>query len=79
MPALVIFGLRLLRLAVYVEAAVIVALGLLCLWLFVRLAYVYGRYEHVRDERDAARATLNAIRRMGEVSAETVARLRGLR
>jgi len=79
MPALILFGLRLLRFAVYAEAVVIAALGLLCLWLFARLVYVLGRYEHVRDERDAARDALKAIRRMGEISGETIARLRGLR
>jgi len=78
MPALVVFGLRLLRLAVYVETAVIVVLVVLCAWLFIRLVYVLGRYEQAQDACDEARATLKAVRRMGEIRAETSARMRGV-
>lgn len=79
MLALVIFGLRLLRFAVYAEAAVIVVLGLLCIWLFARAVYLVGQYDQALAERDEARATLKAIGRMSEIRVETVARMRGFR
>ncbi|MGD0453446.1 MAG: hypothetical protein ABSB69_07595 [Solirubrobacteraceae bacterium] len=75
MPALVIFGLRLLQLAVYVEGAVIVVLLLVAVWLYCEAERLFGLYELARDACDDARATLKAIGRMSEIGRLTAERL----
>jgi hypothetical protein len=75
MSALVIFGLRLLRLAVYVEAAVIVALLVVACWMCVEIDRWYELGQSVRAERDEARSTLDALRRMSEIRSEAALRM----
>jgi hypothetical protein len=67
MPALIIFGLRLLRWAVYVEAAVIVLLLIAGVWVCANANRWYELCQAARAERDDARAMLDALRRMSEI------------
>lgn len=75
MPAFTIFGLLLLHLAVYAEAAVIVILLVAAAWLYAEAARWYDLCELARAERDGARATLGAMQRMSDIRRDTAGRM----
>jgi hypothetical protein len=75
MLALIIFGLRLLRLAVYAEAAVILVLLVAAVLLYAEAGRLYDGCELARAERDQARYTLGAIRHMSDIRHDTVRRM----
>jgi uncharacterized membrane protein len=77
MPATLVFGLSLLHLAVYTEAAVIVLLLLFGIRVCEANERIAKDRSRARRERDEAQANLRALRRMSEIRVETVTRLRG--
>jgi len=76
MPAIFIFAVSLLHLAVYAEATVIVALLLALGFAWFRGTLWMRECEQAEAERNEARKTLNALRRMSEIHTDTVNRLR---
>lgn len=77
MLSVLIPSVSVLNLVVYTEAAIIVVLLLLALWLLAQSVCWMEKYERARRERDEAKANLATIRRMSEIRVETVTRLRG--
>jgi hypothetical protein len=75
MPALVIFGLRLLHLAVYAEAVVIVILLLVVAWLYVEVTYYFDLYQEARGACAEARRTLEAVGNMSQIRRDTAERM----
>jgi hypothetical protein len=77
MPAIFILSASLLHLAIYSEAAVIVLLLIALVWvLFWGVLWMWD-CEQAEAERSEARRTLETLRRMSEIHAQTVNRLRG--
>jgi Tfp pilus assembly protein PilO len=77
MPAIFVPSASLLYLAVYAEAAVIVLLLIALVWvLFWGLLWMWD-CEQAEVERSEAKRTLETLRRMSEIHAQTVTRLRG--
>jgi hypothetical protein len=77
--AIFIFSMSLLHLVVYVESALIVVLLCFTGWMLLFNMHYVDKCEQARRERDEARRTLQTLRRMSEIHADTVARLRGYR
>ncbi len=75
MPALIIFGLRLLQLAVYVEAVVIVLLLVLSAWLYSEAVRLFDLNEEARDVCADVRRTLRALERMKQIRRDTAERM----
>lgn len=77
MPAIFILSASLLHVAVYAEAVVIVVLLVALGWMVFRGMLWMWDCEQAEAERDEARRTLHTLRRMSEIHAQTVNRLRG--
>jgi hypothetical protein len=75
MPALIIFGLGLLRLAVYAEAVVIVILLLIVAWLYVEVTHYFDLYREARGACAGARRALEAVGNQSQIRRDTAERM----
>jgi hypothetical protein len=74
MPAL-IFGLGLLHLIVYAEAAVIVVLAVIAVWLYIEAVRLFDLNEEARGTCAEVHRTLQAIQHMKKLRRETAERM----
>jgi len=75
MPALLIFGLSLLHLAVYAEAVVIVILLLIVAWLYVEVTHYFDLYREARGACAEARRALEVVGNMSQIRRDTAERM----
>lgn len=76
MPGIFVFAISLLNLTVYAETVVIVVLLLALGFVWFQGTLWVRDCEQARAERDEARRTLDTFRRMSEIHATTIIRIR---